>query len=222
MSLTSTVSALHNIVINMACMSDQNMLSGPGLGRHIFHLSPELSSAQVPTNSIIGRCRRQRQPPQSACRTSSYSWWANSSFENYFHFYFRNFAAISQIPSIEVNFLAECKHLECQFLLHKAVLKEGLSNDDVSEIATGPNQILDIMFWITKIKSGPSRSWWRPCLTLQCRTHLVFPSTALMEPICSAAPLHPYWYCLMQHTDVILSIHFKIMKVWLDAEHMYS
>ena len=134
MSLTSTVSALHNIITNMACMSDQNMLAGPGLGRHIFHLSPELSSAQVPTNSIIGRCRRQRQPPQSACRTSSYSWWANSSFENYFHFYFRNFAAISQIPSIEVNFLAECKHLECQFLLHKAVLKEGLSNDDVSEV----------------------------------------------------------------------------------------
>ena len=133
MSLTSAVSALHNIVINMACMSDQNMLAGPGLGRHIFHLSPELSSAQVPTNSIIGRCRRQRQPPQSACRTS-YSWWANSSFENYFHFYFRNFAAISQIPSIEVNFLAECKHLECQFLLHKAVLKEGLSKDDVSEV----------------------------------------------------------------------------------------
>ena len=121
LSLTSTISALHNIVINMACMSDQNMLAGPGLGRHIFHLSPELSSAQVPTNSIIGRCRRQRQPPQSPCRETRYSWWANSSFENYFHFYFRNFAAISQIPSIEVNFLAECKHLECQFLLHKAV-----------------------------------------------------------------------------------------------------
>ena len=59
LAFTSTVSALHNIVINMACMSDQNML--PGLGRHIFHLSPGLSSAQLPTNSIIGCCRRQ--PP---------------------------------------------------------------------------------------------------------------------------------------------------------------
>ena len=116
--------------MNMACMSDQNML--PGLGRHIFHLSPGLSSAQLPTNSIIGRCRRSRQ---AAVRMQSerYSWWANSSFENYFHFYFRNFAAISQIPSIEVNFLAECKHLECQFLLHKVVLQEGLSDDDVSK-----------------------------------------------------------------------------------------
>ena len=77
---------------------------------------------------------------QAAVRMQSerYSWWANSSFENYFHFYFRNFAAISQIPSIEVNFLAECKHLECQFLLHKVVLQEGLSDDDVSKIATGP------------------------------------------------------------------------------------